>query len=258
MHDGEEIKVNKRKNDKIYFESPLIQSVSDTIDYLRSESKEILKEIDSSQLTGHIDVEEFAEETISHITGIVDDLSEFKDEIINDEDIPSVVKDSSNDMKYALNRDDDYVRRAKRRLVSDDYENDLRIVRLCDKAIDVNRRNWEAYYLKGIALINLDKYEEAADMLIKSLALNEDNINARLYVANAYRLNEDYEDAIDAYDSVLKRDENSFDAYKGKAYTYYNWDKYDKADEFFQKANSIEFLDEKSKEIWEISKEKMV
>ena len=46
--DGEDIKVNRRKDDKIRFESPFIQSISDGIDYLRGEAKYILSELDSS------------------------------------------------------------------------------------------------------------------------------------------------------------------------------------------------------------------
>lgn len=256
----EEIKVNKRSNDKIRFESPLIQSISDKIDFLRDESKEILKELDSTEFKQQIDefdIEEFGQETINNITDIVDDLSQFKNEIINDEDIPDIVKESSKDVKFALNRDEDYVRRAKRRLFSEDYDNDVRVIELCDKAIDVNRFNWEAYYIKGIALHNLEKYEEAIEQLIKSLALKEDNINARLYIANSYRLNREFEKAIEVYDSVLKRDENSFDAFKGKAFTYYNSKDYQKADEFFKKANSIKSLDEKSKEVWNVCLEKI-
>lgn len=257
MKEDEDIKVNRRKNDKIYFESPLIQSIADSIDFLREETAEILKELDSTELKQQIDeldIEELSQDTINQVTDIVDDLAQFKDEIINEEDIPEPIVDSTNDFKAALNRDDDYVRRAKRRLMTEGYDNNSRIIRLCDKAIAVNYRNWEAYYIKGIALYNLERFGEANDQFIKSLALNEDNINARLYLANSYRLNREFEDAIDVYDSVLAIDENSFDAFKGKAYTYYNCEDYEKACEFFEKANSIEPLDSKSEELWDETK----
>ena len=44
MKDDEDIKVNKRSGDKVYFESPLVQSIYDKIDFLREESKVILEE----------------------------------------------------------------------------------------------------------------------------------------------------------------------------------------------------------------------
>ena len=53
--DGEEIKVNKRRTDKVYFESAFIQSISDKIDFLREESKEILKELDSTEFKQQLD-----------------------------------------------------------------------------------------------------------------------------------------------------------------------------------------------------------
>lgn len=251
--DWQDIKINKRSTDKVYFESPILQSISDKIDFLREESKEILKELDSTEFKQQIDewdLEDLGVEALNQISGIVDEIVQFKDEIIDSDEIPEEVKEYSKDFKVALNRDADYVRKAKRRLARDDYDNNERIVQLCDKAIEVNDSNWEAYHIKGIALINLDKYGEACEELTKSLELNEDNDNARLYLANAYRLNREFEKAIEAYDSVLENDEKSFDAYKGKAFTYYNWKKYDKADECFKKANSITFLDEKSKEVW--------
>ena len=263
MKDWDDIKINKRSTDKVFFESPLIQSISDKIDFLRDESKEILKELDSTELKQQIDqfdIEKFGEDTINQIDDLIDELSQFKDKILDSEDIPDIVKESSNEFKANLNRDEIYVKKARKKLARlnnddkllDKYDASFRIIELCDKAIDLNYRNADAYYLKGIALINLGKYHEAVKQLIKSLALDGDNIDARLNVGNAYRLNREFDNAIDAYDSVLKRDENSFEAFKGKAVTYYYWEKYGKADECFKKANSIETLDEKSKEIWDI------
>ena len=52
---GEDIKVNKRSTDKVYFESTFIQSIYDKIDFLRDESKEILKEIDSTEFKQQLD-----------------------------------------------------------------------------------------------------------------------------------------------------------------------------------------------------------
>jgi tetratricopeptide (TPR) repeat protein len=154
-------------------------------------------------------------------------------------------------MKFALNRDETYIRKAKRKLKTDTYESNVRIIELCDKAIEVNYSNWEAYYLKGIALINLDKYDEAIGELTKSLALNEDNADARMYIAFAYLFKWEYANAIDFFDYILEVDGKSYDALKGKAVTYYYWEKYDDAAKFFRRANSIKPLDEKSKELFD-------
>ena len=76
-------------------------------------------------------------------------------------------------------------------------------------------------------------------------------------IANANRLNKEYEDAIDVYTHVLKKDEDSSKVFKGMAITYYDCGNYKKADEFFQKADSIETLDYESKEIWDECLEKL-
>ena len=41
-NDWEDIDVDKRRTDKVHFESTILQQVSDGIDFLRDESKEIL------------------------------------------------------------------------------------------------------------------------------------------------------------------------------------------------------------------------
>lgn len=261
----DDIKVNRRKGDKIHFESNLFQQISDGIDFLRDESKEILKQIDSTEFKQNLDefdIEEFGESTLNQISDIADDLSQFKSELFDSEDIPDFVKESSINAKRALNKDADYVKRAKRRLdridsdeLVDVYKTNLRAIVLCDKAIEVNKSNHEAYYLKGRALVNLEKYDEAIEEFINSLAL-KDNPDVRLAIANANRLNKEFNDAINVYGSVS--DVREFEALKGKAYTYYDWQKYGQAQMFFKKANHIEPLDDESKKIWDECLEKSI
>ena len=126
----------------------------------------------------------------------------------------------------------------------------LRIIGLCNKAIEVNDLNHEAYLIKGKALINIEKYDEAIEEFVNSLAL-EENLDAKVAIGDANRLNEDYEDAIDIYDSVLNVDGQSFDALRGKALTYYDMEKFKDACEIFKKADSIYALDEKDKQLWD-------
>ena len=261
-NDGEDIKVNRRKGDKVHFESTLLQQISDGIDFLRDESKEILSELDIKGLD-NVEVREFGETTLDHISDIADDLSQFKSEVVDSDDFPEIVKEYSNSAKKALNRDEDYVRRAQRRLdrldsgdLANFYKTNGRIIELCDKAIEVHPLNAEAYYLKGRALVNLDKYTRAIEEYINSLAIKDD-IKVWIAIANANTLNEDYDDAINVYDSILEKDEYSFDAIKGKALAYYASGDYKKADEEFKKASVIDSLDESSKEIWDECLEKI-
>ena len=239
--DWEDIKVNRRSDDKVVFESPLVQSIYDGIGFLKEETTEILKEIDTTEFKQNLDefdVEKFGQTAINHFNDFADDLSRFKDEVISSEDVPDFIRDSSRDVKVALNRDEDYVRRAEFKLekldsdeMVDVYKTNIRVIELCDKSIDINNKNHKAYYLKGLALSNLEKYDDAIEEFITSLALNDDSYT-RLAIANANRLNGDYEDAIDVYESVMLFD--SFNALKGKAYTYYDWEKYGDASKAFK------------------------
>lgn len=260
--DEEDIKVNKRSTDKVYFESALIQNISDGIDFLRDESKEILKELDLNGIDD-FDLEEFSKDTIDQIDDIVDDMSKFKSEIINSEDFPEPLKKSYRETQMYLNRDEDYVRRAKRKFgklksdgLVDFYKTNIRVIELCSKAIDVNKLNFDAYYLKGLALINLEEYDGAIEEFINALSVKDD-VDVWLAIANANRLNYEFGDAISVYDKILNDDENSFEAIKGKAYTYFDWEKYDESNELFEKANSIQYLDEESMKTWGICIKKL-
>ena len=252
--DWDDINVNRRRTDRVFFESTFIQQVSDGIDFLRNESKEILSEIDRKGIND-LDLEEFSKTTLNHIDDIVDEMAEFKSEIVDEDEVPDFVKDASINAKVALNRDQEYIRRAKRRLArieSDDNadieKTSLRVISLCDKAIEVDASNPEAYKLKAQALIKIKSYDDAIDVLIKSLAI-ENDLDVWLMIGDVNRLNLDFEDAISVYDKVLSMDENSFEAFRGKAIVYYDLGEYANADKFFTKASSIEELDDESSRI---------
>ncbi len=263
--DWDDIKVSRRSSDKRYFESTLLQNISDGIDFLREEADDILADLDSTEFKQQIDeldLEEFGEDVLDQIDDVAIELSNAKQELIYSDEVPEFIKDYSRNAKVALNRDQDYVRRAKRKLerlnsrkdAVDAINTNHRIIELCDKAIFVNRKNSQAYYLKAMALVNLGDYDEAIEEFITCLALTPDDMDVRLAIANANRLNCDFNDAIDVYNSVLKIDEKCFEALRGKALTYYDWKKYGQASKFFSEANSIYSLDEEDKEIWDSCK----
>lgn len=255
-NDWDDIGVNRRKGEKAIFESRLLQKISDRIDFVRDESKEFLSDLDVKGID-RLEIDEISEKARNHISDIADDFSKIKSEVVDSDDIPGFIKDYSNDAKRALNRDEDYVRRARRRLdklesdeLVDVYKTNIRVIELCDKAIMVNDSNANAYYLKGLALFNIEKFPEAIDQYVNSLALRDDE-KVWLAIAKANAGNGDYDDAINIYDSVLEKDPDSFDAIRGKAMTYYASGDYKKADEEFKKALSIDFLDDESKKMWE-------
>lgn len=265
MKEDEDIKVNRRRADKVFFESPFVQSIADKIDFLKSESKVILEEIDSSEFKQQLDdfdLEEFSENTINQIDDLYDDISRFKDDVISEHDIPEDVKRHYRITQMYLDRDGDYVRRAQRKLErldsnkADFYETNFRVIELCDKAINIRNDNFDAHFLKAQTLVNLEKYDEAIEEFIDALSIKND-IEVWLDIAKANRLNGDLDDAISVYDKVLSMDKNSFEAFKGKAYTYFDLKDYAKANYFFKKANSVDSLDEASEKIWGVCKEKL-
>lgn len=257
--DWEEIEVNERKSNRVIFESNLIQSVYDKIEYLRDESKEILVEIDSNGLKQQVDdfdLVEFTEGTICQIDDIIDDISKFKDSMIRPEDLPDDVVEKYRITQAYLNRDADYLRRARSKIkrldtenLTEYYETNRRIVQLCDKAIAVRPDNFDAYVLKGDALVTLKMPVDAIDAYITALSLNDDD-EVWFKIADANRLNEDFEDAIDVYDSILAKYNKSFEVFIGKARVYFDMGNYAECDGMFRKANDLGYLDEDSLNIW--------
>ena len=91
-NDADDVKVNRRSSDKVYFESILLQKVYDRIDFLKDESKEILQDLDLNRFE-EVDVREFGENTLDQISDIADEASQFKSEILNSEDFPKILKE---------------------------------------------------------------------------------------------------------------------------------------------------------------------
>ena len=69
--DEQDIKINKRSTDKVFFESTLLQQISDGIDFIRDESREILREIDLRGLD-EVDIEEIGQKVTCDVnTGLI-------------------------------------------------------------------------------------------------------------------------------------------------------------------------------------------
>ena len=125
------------------------------------------------------DTEYFIESILNQF---LDDMEQLKNnaiEFIDEMDIDDVFDDFSRNSKKALNKDAVYINRARKKL--ENSGDNQRVLYLCNKALLVDEFNWEAYYLKGRALINLGRYDEAIEELINSLALNENNYDYQIY-----------------------------------------------------------------------------
>ena len=118
---------------------------------------------------------------LSSSTYVFDEISRFKDEVINTEDIPEDLKKHYRMTQMYLDRDDDYVRRARRKVerlsadkLTDFYGTNLRVIELCDKAIQINEYNFDAHVLKAQTLVNLEKYDDAIEEFINALSIKND------------------------------------------------------------------------------------
>ena len=201
------------------------------------------------------DTEYFVESILNQFLDDIGQLKNNAHEFIDEMNIVDVFDDFSRNSKKALNRDADYVNRARKKLsYSNDYK---RVLYLCNKALLVNEFNWEAYYLKGIALISQGRYDEAIEELINSLALNRDNIKAREYIAKASSLNGDLDYALKVYDSILNINDKYFEALQGKALIYFNQKNYLDAEKFFKKANDISPLSDYANIKWKFCLKKL-
>lgn len=201
------------------------------------------------------DTEDFIE---SIFTQFFSDMNGLKDDALNfiyESDIDDVIDDFTTNSKKALNRDAVYISRARRKLGKSGDDN--RIIRLCNKAILIDDHNWEAYHIKGIALINLGRYDEAIEELISSLALNEDNLEARCYIARAYYLKGDIGYALKVYDSILDINDKYFEALKGKALIFFEQENYYESDKYFEKANNVDCLSKDYLNKWNTCSEKL-
>lgn len=201
------------------------------------------------------DTEYFIESILNQF---LDDMEQLKNnaiEFIDEMDIDDVFDDFSRNSKKALNKDAVYINRARKKL--ENSGDNQRVLYLCNKALLVDEFNWEAYYLKGRALINLGRYDEAIEELINSLALNENNIGARAYIAKASGLNGDLDYALKVYDSILNIDDKYFEALQGKALIYFNQNNYSDAEKFFKKANEISPLSDYANYKWDFCLKKL-
>lgn len=208
-----------------------------------------------NELKNPEDTEYFVESIFNQF---LDDMNHLKNntlELLDDIDIGDAFDDFSKNSKNALNRDEFYIYRARKKL--ENSSDNQRVIHLCNKALVIDERNWEAYYLKGRALINVGRYDEAIEELINSLALNENNIKAREYIARASFLKGDLDYANDVYDSVLNIDDKNFDALNGKALVYFDKKDYLEADNFFKKASIISPLSASSKTKWDFCLKKL-
>jgi len=119
-----------------------------------------------------------------------------------------------------------------------------------DEALDKNPKNAEAWYLKGVALVEIgwllhvtDRYEEGNERFEEAIKCQNEAITLDLNYLEAYtskaqalRFLDDNEEALDACEEAIKIDSNSAEAWLCKGHTLLNLGRYEGAVEAYDKA----------------------
>ncbi|HEY0579754.1 MAG TPA: tetratricopeptide repeat protein, partial [Candidatus Nitrosocosmicus sp.] len=110
----------------------------------------------------------------------------------------------------------------------------------CNKALEINPQNADAYYNKAQALSTIEKYAEAIEYYDKALEINPQNADIcynNKGLSLYYLGNND--EAIECYDKALEINPQNADAYYNKAQALSTIEKYAEAIECYDKALEI-------------------
>ena len=137
------------------------------------------------------------------------------------------------------------------------------VIKICDKILDKNKEDENAYYYRGIAKWSLHKYKEAGKDFDRVLELNHNNKNSYIYTyrglaklkdfkeiikcfnttifnINDYKNNQKkYKEAIEDFNKAIELDQNNAFAYLGIGMIKGHFYQYKEAIENFNKAIDI-------------------
>ena len=170
---------------------------------------------------------------------------------VNIDDIQTFVDETSKSIneKYneSFNKQNNYLSKAKSYNSKGKYKKSLKY---CEKYMELDKSNWEIYYISGDSNFNLKKYKDAIDDFENSLKLKKDNVDVLLPLADSYRLISRNNLAIHHYVLILKIDSENIKALTGEASAFYNLKKYEESISYFNEANQLCELDGETLYIW--------
>ena len=109
-----------------------------------------------------------------------------------------------------------------------------------DKVIAVDKKNDEAFRMKGQALMMLGRLNEATNTIIEALNLNPQNIWTLILMGNIFIKQDDIENAMRYYEEAIKYHPSDAIAINNVAAAYMHQGLLDKALETFNRAISID------------------
>ena len=110
------------------------------------------------------------------------------------------------------------------------------------QAIDINKKDYESYYTVAKLLNNLDKKEEASEMLFNLLDKKPDMYKATELLGDILISNEMYKEAVSVYQDALKYNPVSFDIHYNLGIAYTMLNDFQNAKICYEKASEINSL----------------
>ena len=110
------------------------------------------------------------------------------------------------------------------------------------QAIDINKTDYDSYYKVAGLLNNLDKKDEAIQMLTNLLSKQPDYCEASKLLGDIYCDKEMYKEAVNIYQEALKYNPADYDLYYNLGIVFTMLNDFQNAKEFYQRAAELNSL----------------
>ena len=109
-------------------------------------------------------------------------------------------------------------------------------------AIDINKKDYDSYYKVATLLTDLDKKNEAEQMLVNLLSKKPDYIEATIALGDLLIEKEDFKEAVNVYTEALKINPVSFDLNYNLGIVYTMLNDFQNAKMYYEKAAELNSL----------------
>ena len=110
------------------------------------------------------------------------------------------------------------------------------------QAIDINKKDYDTYYKVSNLLIDLDKKDEAAQMLTSLLSKKPDYTEATVALGDILIEQENYKEAVNIYTEALKYNPTSYDLNYNLGIVYTMLNDFQNAQMYYEKASELNSL----------------
>ena len=110
------------------------------------------------------------------------------------------------------------------------------------QAIDINKKDYDSYYKVATLLTDLDKKDEAEQMLVNLLSKKPDYIEATIALGDLLIEKEDFKEAVNVYTEALKINPVSFDLNYNLGIVYTMLNDFQNSKMYYEKAAELNSL----------------